>query len=304
MPASAAAAMGAEALLQALAEPGRTLVFCDDTDISGQPVPWLQPDLRILVAVEMSSRAYAVAAAELEAKVASLGMPEFHAAEIANPKGKSPWKGVPQAERATSLHFLAGVLNGAGAHVHEAHVPKAQFAALKAEAQLVGKVGVGFKQGLKRAFLRCLSDHLTLGANGTIVVMDQDKPLAEPVVEAWPEAAFLIGGGPVAARSVDVPGLQLADMAAWSINRYMCRKPQLAARAPLPSSTRRRSRWSAISAASAISSPCRPRPKRPPRRLRPHRLHTLRMTSLSPPHRPHGALRRSNPPEPASSRVL
>lgn len=221
--------MDAKAVLEALPEPGRTLVFCDDTDISGQPVPWLQPDLRILVAVEMSSEDYAAAAAKLEARLASLGMPEFHAAEIANPKGKSPWKGVSPDERAAALHFLAGALNGAGAHVHEAHVPKAQFAALKAEAQLVGKVGVGFKMGLKRVFLRCLSDHLAVGANGTIVVMDQDKPLAEPVVENWPEAAFLIGGGPVAARSLDVPGLQLADMAAWSINRYMCRKLKVAA---------------------------------------------------------------------------
>lgn len=221
--------MGAKALLEALTEPGRTLVFCDDTDISGQPVPWLQPDLRILVAVEMSSEAYAVAAAEIEAELSSLGMPEFHAAEIANPKGKSPWKEVPSEERASALHSLAEVLNEAGAHVHEAHVPMAQFAALKAEAQLVGKVGVGFKQGLKRVFLRCLFDHLALGQSGTIVVMDQDKPLSEPIVEDWSEAAFLVGGGPVAARSVDVPGLQLADMAAWSINRYMCRRPHLVA---------------------------------------------------------------------------
>lgn len=121
------------------------------------------------------------------------------------------------------------MLNGAGARVHEAHVPKAQFAALKAQAQLVGKVGVGFKQGLKRVFLRCLFDHLGPAKERAIVVMDQDKPLAEPVIESWPEASFLVGGGPVAARSVEVPGLQLADMAAWSLNRYLCRRPSFVA---------------------------------------------------------------------------
>jgi hypothetical protein len=215
----------AKQLLANLAEPGRTLVFCDDTDIAPQPVPWLQPDLRILVAVEMSSEAYAAAVVALEARLASLGMPEFHAAEIANPNGKSPWKAISAEDRASALHFLAGILTGSGARVHQAHVPKAQFDQLKAQAQLVGKVGVGFKMGLKRVFLRCLLDHLATAGGEAIAVLDQDKPLAQPVVEHWPEAAFLVGGGPVAARSTDVPGLQLADMAAWSINRMLCRRP-------------------------------------------------------------------------------
>ena len=216
---------GAKQLLENLTQPGRSLVFCDDTDIAPHPVPWLQPDLRILVAVELGSEAYAAAAADMTARLASLGMPEFHAAEIANPNGKSPWKAVTPDARASALHFLAAVFNGSGARVHQAHVPKSQFADLKAQAQLVGKVGVGFKIGLKRVFLRCLFDHLAAAGGETIVVIDQDKPLAEPVVEQWPEAVFLVGGGPIAARSIDVPGLQLADMAAWSINRMLCRRP-------------------------------------------------------------------------------
>lgn len=219
------AGSGAKQPLANLTEPGRTLVFCDDTDIAPQPVPWLQPELRILVAVEISSEAYTVAAAELAARLAILGMPEFHATEIANPGGKSPWKAVSSDERASALHFLADVLNASGARVHQAHVPKAQFAEVKAEAELTGKVGVGFKMGLKRVFLRCLFDHLAAAGGEAIVVLDQDKPLAKPVVEHWPEAAFLVGGGPIAARSIDVPGLQLADMAAWSINRMLCRRP-------------------------------------------------------------------------------
>ena len=80
MSAAGPAATDAKALLDALTVPARTLVFCDDTDIAGQPVPWLQPDLRILVAVEMSSETYGAAAAKLEARLAGLGMPEFHAA--------------------------------------------------------------------------------------------------------------------------------------------------------------------------------------------------------------------------------
>jgi uncharacterized protein DUF3800 len=215
----------AKVLLEGLSQPGRTLIFCDDTDIAGQPVPWLQRDLRILVAVEIESESYVSAAAEMMAHLAVLGMPEFHAADMANPNKKSPWKAIDPGIRVEALHVLAGILTAAGARFYQARVPKAQFASLKALAQEDGKVGVGFKHGLKRVFLRCLFEHLAASDRPALVVIDQDKPLAEPVIEHWPEAWFLVGGGPVAASSKDVPGLQLADMAAWSINRILCRRP-------------------------------------------------------------------------------
>jgi hypothetical protein len=215
----------ASALLASLGQSGRTLVFCDDTDIAGQPVPWLKPDLRILVAVEIDSESYASAASEMVSYLANLGMPEFHAADMANPNKKSPWKAVALEARTEALHQLAGILNASGAHFYHARVPMAQFSTLKARAQLKGKVGVGFKHGLKRVFLRCLFEYLASANRPALVVMDQDKPLAGPVIEAWPEASFLVGGGPIAASSKDVPGLQLADMAVWSINRILCRRP-------------------------------------------------------------------------------
>lgn len=210
-------------LLDHLKPPRRTLVFCDDTDIAAG-VPWLRPDLRILVAVEMSSERYAPAAAGIEAALERLGMPEFHATELANPK-KSPWRNVSAEGRVEALRFLADLFNSTGARVYQARIPKDQFVTLKARAQRVGKVGVGFKHGLKRVFLRCLFDHLEAQGGETVVVMDQDRNLVEPVVEDWPEGRFLVGGGPIAARSVDVPGLQLADLAAWSINRMLRRRP-------------------------------------------------------------------------------
>jgi hypothetical protein len=216
-----------DAVSAALAVPGRTLIFCDDTDIAGQPVPWLEPDLRILVAVEMGSEAYAIAAAAMAAELSSLGVTEFHAADMANPQKKSPWKALEAKVRVEALHKLTAIFNGAGARVSQARVPKAQFAELKAQAQLQGKVGVGFKHGLRRVFLRCLFERLEAANRPAVVVIDQDKPLAGPVVEHWPEAAFLVESGPIAASSADVAGLQLADLAAWSINRMLCRLPEI-----------------------------------------------------------------------------
>lgn len=225
MAATGLAAPTANELLAGLGQSGRRLVFCDDTDIAGHKVPWLEPDLRILVAVEMDSEAHVKAAAEMAPCLARLGMEEFHAAEMANPNKKSPWKAVAPAERAEALHVLAGILNRCGAYFYQARVPKAQFTSLKARAQQEGKVGVGFRHGLKRVFLRCLFEHLAGADRPSLVVIDQDKPLAHPVIEHWPEASFLVGGGPIAACSKDVPGLQLADMAVWSINRMLCRRP-------------------------------------------------------------------------------
>ncbi len=42
-------------LPEILLKPDRVLVFCDDTDIAQQPVASLQPDLRILIGVQLMS---------------------------------------------------------------------------------------------------------------------------------------------------------------------------------------------------------------------------------------------------------
>ena len=107
------------------------------------------------------------------------------------------------------------------ASVSFARIPKAQFNDLKAQAQQLGSVGVGFKQGLRRVFLRCLFEECEQHAQPTLIVLDQEGPVAAPTVEHWPEGTFLVGGGPIVARSGDVAGLQLADLAAWSVGRYI-----------------------------------------------------------------------------------
>ncbi len=98
--------MNASTILEGLTQPGQMLAFCDDTDISGAPVEWLAPDLRILCAVVMPSEHYAVAAAEMKERLESLGQTEFHATEIVNPKTSSTWKAVPVEKRLEAFGFL------------------------------------------------------------------------------------------------------------------------------------------------------------------------------------------------------
>lgn len=209
------------ALLDELLVPGRRLVFCDDTDLDGKAVAALEPDIRILVAVQIGSEAYAPAAAQISAYLAGLGMPEFHSTEIAIPKSNSPWKSVPTEQRIEALAWLGTLFGTLDAKVSYARIPKAQFHELKAQAQDLGTVGVGFKSGLKRVFLRCLFEELEQADEPGMIVLDQEGITNEPTVEHWPEGKFLVGGGPIVAPSHDVPGLQLADLAAWSIGRML-----------------------------------------------------------------------------------
>jgi hypothetical protein len=46
-------------ILADLTAPSRTLVFCDDTELSGAPVAWLAPNLRVLCALTIPSGRYA-----------------------------------------------------------------------------------------------------------------------------------------------------------------------------------------------------------------------------------------------------
>ena len=204
-----------------LSVPGRRLVFCDDTDLDGKPVAALEPDIRILVAVELTSDAYDGAATEIADHLASLGMAEFHATEVANPKTKSPWKTVDKSKRIEALRWLAGLFGSLEARVAYTRIPKGQFNELKGQAQKLGAVGVDFKSGLKRVFLRCLFEELKQAVEPSLIVLDQDQSTAEPKAQHWPEGEFLVGGGPFVAQSHDVAGLQLADLAAWSIGRHL-----------------------------------------------------------------------------------
>lgn len=215
-------------ILASLTEPGQMLVFCDDTDISGSPHRYLAPDLRILCAVVMPSERYAVATTAVKQRLGDLGQTEFHATEIVNPSTTSSWKQVPIEERLGALRFLRGLLAEPPTRLHYAYITKGQYEQIRAEAEKCGPVNAGHKAGLKRVFLRCLFERLTSRGSKTVLILDQNKPLRSPAIESWPEGAFLVGGGPIAANSASVPGLQLADMAVFSVGRYLRKRNDIA----------------------------------------------------------------------------
>jgi hypothetical protein len=177
----------------------------------------------------MPSERYAAVAIEVTNRLATLGQAEFHATEVVNPKTTSPWRQVPLPERLEAFCSLGELLAAPPTKLYYAFVSKGQYEQLRTEAEEVGAVSVAHKMGLKRVFLRCLFERLGSTAAETIVVLDQDKPLAAPEVENWAEGALLCGGGPIVAASASVAGLQLADLAVFSIGRYARKRQDIAA---------------------------------------------------------------------------
>ncbi len=210
------------ALIDQLAVAGRTLVFCDDTDIAEQPVSTLRPDLRLLVAVQVPSEHYPALDGAMTAALDQYGVTEFHATDMAT--GNRAWKGRSEEERAAALAFVAEQLSAYARRVGAVWLPKGQFPQIRRDAEQFGKVGVGFKNGLRRVLIRSVVERLAAGTRPAMLWLDQDSPLAEPKVEHWPEATFLVGGGPVVAPSHLVRGLQIADLAIWSVQRFQTKR--------------------------------------------------------------------------------
>ena len=209
-------------LAEQLLVPGRTLVFCDDTDLPGQPLATLQPDLRILVAVQMPSDDYAELSTSIAAALERHEVDKFHATDIAT--GNRSWLGRAEVERVEAMSFLADQLGAHAARIGAVWLPKGQFSEIKKGAEQLGKVGVGFKHGLRRVLVRSVVSRLAYGSKPAMLWLDQDRPVAAPQVEHWPEATFLVGGGPVVSPSHLTHGLQLADLAAWSVQRFMVKR--------------------------------------------------------------------------------
>jgi len=209
-------------LFAQLHAPGTTLVFCDDTDIQGQPIPTMHPDLRILAAVQMRSESYSALEAAMATARATYGVSEFHATDIAT--GNRAWTGRSEEERRDALTFVADQLAEHGTRVAAVWLPKGEYPKVKKEAEKLGPVGAGFKHGLKRALVRSVVGRLATGTRPAMLWLDQDKPGAAPKIEKWPEATSLTGGGPIVAPSHLVSGLQLADLAVWSIQRFMTKR--------------------------------------------------------------------------------
>jgi hypothetical protein len=206
-------------IINNLGEAGRTLIFCDDSDIQGQPDPNFVSDLRVLCAIKIDSANYDKL--DISKKLDRLSVKEFHATEVVNPNSNSAWKKVEYEDRLAIFNHMKFLLTRYVMNAYYCYISKSQYNVLRKKAEEIGSVSAQYKTGLKRVFLRTLFERLRILSKPVVLVMDQEKKINKPQIESWEEGEFLEGGGPIVADSSLVHGLQLADFAVYSISRYV-----------------------------------------------------------------------------------
>lgn len=108
-------------LLESLREPGRLLVFVDDSGTHGNPMPGiLAGDFECLCGIEMTSEGYIQATQQAARTIHGIprGIEEFHAKDIINMTSRSPWNGVSAAERAVVLGALFSCVETAATRIY------------------------------------------------------------------------------------------------------------------------------------------------------------------------------------------
>lgn len=206
-------------ILKDLGKAGRTLIFCDDSDIQGQPNPNFVSDLRVLCAIKVDSANYDKL--DISKQIGSLGVKEFHATEVVNPNSDSAWKRVAYEDRVAIFNHMKLLMIMYAINAYYCYVSKNQYDDLRKKAEEIRSVNAKHKAGLKIVFLKTLFERLRILSKPVVFVMDQEKKINEPKIEFWKEGEFLEGGGPIVADSSLVHGLQLADFAVYSISRYV-----------------------------------------------------------------------------------
>jgi len=211
-----------EQILGQIAEPGRMLAFCDETDLTKEATSTMVAEIHAWVALLIPSARYAaVSAAVLDYQQAH-GLPELHGNEIVTPGKASAWRPVTIEKRLDAYRFACDLIASEAADVRYVHMSEAQYADLVAahpEEELPAK----HKTAVKAVFKSCIAEQLADHAPA-ILVFDKDKNNAGPSLEPIPGAAHLVGGGVLRERSDLLPGLQLADIAAYAVGRYLRRR--------------------------------------------------------------------------------
>lgn len=219
-------------ILEGLCDPGRMLIFVDESGTSGKPLPNLARDFFLMCGVSMPSERYPIVKGDLTAALSTLSpaIEEFHAADIVNPS-TSEWKSVSPETRLHLLGLLGDLLSDNAEFVGLCYVSGEQYAKLVAEAKKDPQMT--YKTALRKVFFHSLIGLLRSSGADYAIVADSPKRLRNEIkiqTSRYPEGLY--EKGVIYADSRDVEGLQLADLAAYMVNRiYHINQRQLDGRA-------------------------------------------------------------------------
>lgn len=212
-------------IIAELCTPGRILAFCDDTDLTFEPTSTMVGDLHLYGGLVLRSETYAALAHNLASYLAGIGQVEFHGTEIINPKMRSRWKSLDYNARVAALRHVCAAIAETSATFVYARICKAQYAdLLKGARRAIDENS--YKAAVKHVFLRSVADYLAAAAPAVLVI-DRDKNTPGPNLVKFEGSATLIGGGAISANSADVLGLQIADVVAYAIGRFLRRRDKI-----------------------------------------------------------------------------
>jgi hypothetical protein len=228
--------MGDE-LIRGLCDPGTKCVFIDETETSGKPLPNLARDFQMVCGVELDSADYAKVRQAMEEQLLRLsGVEEFHATEIVNGGHDSRWRTIPIADRQRVLESLTQLASQHVQRIYLAFVTGDDYVRLLRETLVSSReAGSGtpdlpptLSQGraLEKAFLNRLILWVSrVHANTRVAFVCDSKKALKDSVKTNPIRADVLENVNayqnviIQADSRTVPGLQLADFVAFTLNR-------------------------------------------------------------------------------------
>jgi len=208
-----------------------SVLYIDDSGTSAGALPEevLVSDFHLMAGVLIPSANHAGVESAHECwlndanKVAGQEVDEFHATELVNPKSGTVWHGVSISDRLTLLKTAYRMLIDHAAKVLHLHIGKDQYDDAVQQARDAGclkeRRWQNPRMGLDYVFSKSIGEHVEVDDGQLVIVHDDDgknKPRFQPY-SGLPSMVWRSGIAYL--PSSDLPGLQLADLAAYSLNR-------------------------------------------------------------------------------------
>lgn len=185
-------------------------------------------DIHEWVALIMPSDDYGAMADAVVAFRHEHQLPELHGNEIVTPGSGSPWKPVPVELRLAAFKFACDLAAGNAAELRYVHISKRQFQEMVAENPCAPFKTTKHKPAVMDVFKHCLVERRA-ETGPSLAVCDKDKNNPGATLEKIHGAADLLGGGLIRATSHEVPGLQIVDVVAYAIGRYLKKREAIIA---------------------------------------------------------------------------
>ncbi len=225
--------MVGEQILSELSNPGRKLVFVDETGTSGATLRDIGSNFEVMCGIIAPSERYKNVKTTLQKALARIGfgVKEFHATEIVHPTSKSAWKSISFENRQMVFTEIVDALVEFAEQIFYLLLSEKQYYnQLKPKSLERGGDSLNHEAALRKAFFGGLIRQLPRPNMETAIIIDSKKALPDAIEmqELCDPTGFYLGSV-IYVDSSEEEGLQLADLAAYLINRIFRVRERLTA---------------------------------------------------------------------------